>query len=524
MSVAVARHDPDNPLILPVAASGRTYSATWQLASQRRRTVVLLALAIALSLVLAPLALASSLAPAVLVYGLLGLVAIACQPKIGLYVAVAMAIIFENLTDDPLMAAGRYLYSGVSGSVISPLEAILLLSLATLLVRRILGEPGFRGGALWRPMLVFAGALGVGLAYGIVNGGAPYIAMWEVRFLLYIVVTYFLAVNSIRTKTDLRLLTACILLATTAYAVEGAYRKIALIDTGRLTQDLEDAWGHDSAIFISHAIMLVAAQWAFGGQSWQRRVGLLAVPILIFTLMASHRRAGNVTLIVSFLVYSLVFLVANRKAFFLLATPVLLCGMLYFPLFWNNTGLLGQPARAVRSMITPDARDQSSNYYREVEKVNVRATIMAYPIMGVGFGREFLFVIPLADLSFWTFWRYEPHNNVLWVWLKIGAIGFTCFWTLMGTAIVRAAHLARTLRGRDERSFALFALAVVVSSLVFCWVDTGLTFPRFTTILGAALGALGVLHRLENGEAPEASARRVTDRQPVQPGVRYVHP
>ena len=73
----------------------------------------------------------------------------------------------------------------------------------------------------------------------------------------------------------------------------------------------------------------------------------------------------------------------------------------------------------------------------------MRATIQANPLLGVGFGREFLFVVPLPDLSWWPFWHYEPHHNILWVWLKTGMVGFIAFWVLMGGAVARAAHLVR---------------------------------------------------------------------------------
>lgn len=481
-------------------------STTWLLETERRRLAVVVVVAVVGSLAAAALLLLLNIATGFLFYGCLALIAIAWRPRIGLYLFIGFAMILEYLTDDPLMWLGRYLYSGAGGSVVSPFELLLLFTTAACIVGRLLrGEP-LRGGRLRWQMLLFLAALTYGLAYGAAGGGSTYIALWEVRFLLYIVVGYFATTNMIRTRRDVDQLMMTILIATTVYAIEGAYRKLALIDTGWLTQDLEDAWGHDSAVFLSNAILLVLATWIFRPRSWTCRLGTLVLPVLVFTLLASHRRAANVTLIVSILAFSLVFLIAHRRAFMLLSIPVLVCGAIYFPIFWNNTGVLGQPARAVRSMFSPDARDLASNYYRDVEKINVRATILAYPITGVGFGQQFLFVVPLADLSFWTFWRYEPHNNIMWIWLKVGAPGFMIFWSLMGAAIARAAYLVRTLRGDTERAFALFTIGVVISTLVFCWVDTGMTFPRFTAVLGIVLGVVAMLDQIDQQPAP-AGAR-----------------
>src|SRR5207244_10663074 len=137
----------------------------------------------------------------------------------------------------------------------------------------------------------------------------------------------------------------------------------------------------------------------------------------------------------------------------------------YLPLFWNNPRPTGQPARSVRSLVSPDPRDASSNEYRDLEAINVRATIDSSPLMGVGFGREFQFVVPLPDLSFWQFWHYEPHHNILWVWLKTGAIGFIAFWTLMGTALALAAHHARRLLIPAWRSFAHLSIAAIITAM-----------------------------------------------------------
>ncbi|MGH2371401.1 MAG: O-antigen ligase family protein, partial [Chloroflexota bacterium] len=221
------------------------------------------------------------------------------------------------------------------------------------------------------------------------------------------------------------------------------------------------------------------------------------VPVGVFTLLATERRAGQIATMIAFLAFALVFLAVHRKAFFLIALPLLIGGAIYLPLFWNNTSMVGQPARAIRSLYQPDERDAASNLYRLLEKINVRATIKSDPLRGVGFGREFLFVVSLPDLSWWPFWHYMPHHNILWVWLKTGAFGFIIFWTLMGTAIAQAAYFARVLRQREARVFALLALAGIISSLVFCWVDLGLVMNRVTVFLGTILGTLAVLDQIE---------------------------
>jgi hypothetical protein len=176
----------------------------------------------------------------------------------------------------------------------------------------------------------------------------------------------------------------------------------------------------------------------------------------------------------------------------------MICGAIYMPIFWNNTSMLGQPARAVRSLSSPDPRDAGSNLYRDLELINVRTTIKANGLLGVGFGNQFYFVVNMPDLSWWPFWHYEPHHNILWIWLKMGAIGFIVFFTLMGSGLARASYVVRTLLQPERRVFAMLTLSAIVTTLVFCYVDLGLVSGRVTVFLGTALGTLAVLDQIKD--------------------------
>jgi hypothetical protein len=259
---------------------------------------------------------------------------------------------------------------------------------------------------------------------------------------------------------------------------------------------MEFAYDHVDVIFLVTLIFVVIAQQVFGGPTWQRLFGPPLAAVTIYTLLATERRAGYIALMVAFIALAIVFLVAHRKAFFCFAVPVLLAGAIYMPVFWNNTGMVGQPARAVRSLFNPDPRDAQSNLSRELEKLNVFATIRAAPLLGVGFGREYLIVAPGPDISWFVLWNYEPHHNVLWIWLKTGAAGFVVFWLLMGTSIARAGYFAKTLRVPELRTFAILSLVGVVTTLVFSYVDLGLTAGRVPVFLGTLMGALAVLDRV----------------------------
>ena len=151
----------------------------------------------------------------------------------------------------------------------------------------------------------------------------------------------------------------------------------------------------------------------------------------------------------------------------------------------------------MRSISSPDPRDAASNAWRDLEAINVRATIASDPSSGIGFGRPFLQVVKVPDISFFVFWNYESHHTTLWVWMKTGAIGFILFFTLMfgrhRTLDLdgQNPHVSRVpdlwhRRGRRHRHVACLLLR-----------GPGTDGRPCPLLLGIVLGTVGVIRRIE---------------------------
>jgi hypothetical protein len=513
VSLKLPRPRPDGlPSIPPRSAPSEItrdaaqLTTAWHTGTSRRQALLLWGLAITLSALFVVLVLLFHIISAIVFVTWLVCAAIAWRPFVGLCVAFGLTLLFEAGGADQMMLPGFYLNGslgstvGLDGAIASPLELLLILMFAVWLGQGLARRKfDYRAGTLGRPMALFVAALLLGLLRGFTSGANFNIALWESRFFFYIVMCYIVAANTVRTRQQVVTLIGIAVLAIGVFSIEGAYRRIALIDTGRLGVVPEFAYSHEDVIFLGSLLLVVLAQWVYGAPAWMKIGGLLLfVPITGFTLLATERRAGYIAIIIGFLAYALVFLVTHRKAFYTFVVPVLLAGAVYMPVFWNDTSMLGQPARAVRSLTAPDPRDASSNLYRDLELINVRATIHANGLLGVGFGNPFYFVVPLPDLSWWPFWHYEPHHNILWVWLKMGAVGFIIFFTLMGAGIARCAHAVRTLAQPERRVFAMLTLSGIVMTLVFCYVDLGLVSGRVTVFLGTTLGTLSILDHIKD--------------------------
>jgi hypothetical protein len=213
--------------------------------------------------------------------------------------------------------------------------------------------------------------------------------------------------------------------------------------------------------------------------------------------MLTERRAGWIGLDVALVLVACFMFRMRRKPFWIVVLPLALLYCSYLGVFWNAQGTLAQPARAVRSISDPNSRDQASNEYRFAEAYDLRLNIRANPLTGLGFGRPYVFYVPLPDLSFWVFWHYIPHNQVFWVWMRVGPIGFAMFLSVLGIAIVHGVQMLKIASRTRASPYLVAVVGALLMIPSFAFVDIAFTNIRICMLLGLALGTVGVWHRLE---------------------------
>jgi hypothetical protein len=293
--------------------------------------------------------------------------------------------------------------------------------------------------------------------------------------------------------------------------LETALHYTFVVRAGQISTSLEQAFDHGSAVLVS-LVVVGGFIWAIWGENKRQRLFALAVVGVAFiVLLTMRRRAGMVTADAGILAVGVMLLLTNWRRFIAIAPIVAVCAGLYLLTFWNHPNSLGQPARAVKSVVSSDsvsARDRDSDDYRLREKLNVWWGIQAEPITGTGFGRPYAKPLPLVDLSsIWPFWDYMPHNTILWLWLKAGVLAFMAMMFLFGAAVMQYVHLATRTRTPQLIALAAFGGATVVVVALLAYVDLGLVNARVMTLFGVTLGAIPFLeHEIAAEEAAAAGA------------------
>jgi hypothetical protein len=266
----------------------------------------------------------------------------------------------------------------------------------------------------------------------------------------------------------------------------------------------DHTFDHTASIHFNAFIVFVVAAWVFRA-SIGKRIALTALlPFVGIVYMAMQRRAAFLTLAIALVLVSIFLLKESRIAFSLIMPPLAAFAVVYVIIFWNSSGALGMPARAIKSVVAEDqanAEDQSSNLYRVLENANISFTIHSSPIMGVGFGQKFYVVYPMPDISFFEWWEYFPHNSIMWIWLKTGFGGFLAMTFLVGFAIMTGVRAAWRMPGGDLSAVALTATLYLVMHFTFAYADISWDAQSMMYV-GTMMGIIGSIEHVTSKSVP----------------------
>jgi O-antigen ligase len=395
-------------------------------------------------------------------------------------------------------------WTHIRGPAFSIAELFMLLVLVIWLLKGI-AQRNFRfeKGSLMRPVGLYMLMVLVGELHGVSSGGDITLSLWEVRSQVYMFVAYILTCNLLRTRQDVNIIITVLMVGTGLKGLQGVFRYF--FELHRNLHNIESIFPHEQSFFFNLFIIMTVILFLFGGSGRLKRVALILLPFVLIAALANQRRAAVLALVVGALCLLVGTAVAHPKkrkpiAIIMLVLAVVL--PVYYQMYKNSGGLIGEPARAISSAFNPSQRDAGSDQYRVTEDKDLMATMKLSPIIGYGYGKNFLTPYPLTDISnLYNFYLLEPHDSVLWVWMRLGTIGFLLFWFLIGSAIVQSARLARLLRDPYLKGVALFCLTTVIQEVIFGYLDLQWSNYRNLIFMGVVFAMIGRLSSLDSNTA-----------------------
>jgi hypothetical protein len=116
-------------------------------------------------------------------------------------------------------------------------------------------------------------------------------------------------------------------------------------------------------------------------------------------------------------------------------------------------------------------------------------------VFGIGFGNKYDQPISLVFIPF-SLRDYIPHNEIFWLIVKSGMVGFFFFWLFLDAFILRAAHLFYRLADPYLKSICAMIIIAIIGQVVVSYYDLQLTFYRNMVYLGLVMGFLPTLEIL----------------------------
>lgn len=433
--------------------------------------------------------------------------------ELGIYVLLAAVMVLDQFLvwgiKAPLAEQAIKFYlnlnstTGISVLVFNPVEMLLVMMLAAWFLRAAITRewhlhrvPNMGIAVLFLLMLVFF------TAYGLLRGGGNWkAALWEIRPLYYLCGMYFLATQLIRTLRQVRVCIWIVIAGLAIRGLQGCWRYFVTLH--RDVSNVRAILGHEDSLFFVTGFVLLAALVFLGYRGRERKVLLwTAVPNLIAFIFNQRRITFGVLGISLGLVVAMLPRPQMRQALRYVIPAAMLLAV-YTAVFWNSSGTIAMPAQKIKSIFVKQegTADESSNEWRKLELLNLRATIRAYP-QGIGFGQKYLVVVPYADIGeLFPLWNYIPHCAIYWIWVKTGFVGFAVFWLFFGVAIAQAMIDYRAMRDPYFKAVALMVMLFIVGQVIVAYYDLQITYYRNMIYLGAAM-ALGTIVRRLDAPAP----------------------
>ena len=404
-----------------------------------------------------------------------------------------------------------YTHNDFKAVPLNLLEVVLLIAGVCALLRAAYTKAGgVRLGPLIWPVGIYTGFVLAGWIAGMATGGDFKISLQEIRSQLYFALAYLIAYNMIRER---RQLVGLLWISVVCIGLKGVLLTVRrYVTLHGLPLPDQGVGAHEEVYFFDAFVALLLAFAVCGVFPKLRRVMLFLLPFVILGSLACNRRAGTAAFIIIVPVLVLAAYQALPKRRRMIAWLSALGVALfigYYSAFKNSEAIYAQPARAIKSQFSPDPRDASSNAYRDAENADLMATIHSAPL-GYGYGKRMIHAVPIADISTkYEWWDIMTHNQVLWVWMRVGTFGFLAFWMMVSAILICAARTVRSERADPEiKALALGGMLIVGALMIFGLLD--LQFSNFRDMLFAGLwsGIVAVLPSLPALPTPAAPPAR----------------
>jgi hypothetical protein len=326
--------------------------------------------------------------------------------------------------------------------------------------------------------------------YGLARGGDFKNSLWQARQLFWLPVLGVVFGNAFKTSGArvgvLRVLVAVAFVR----SLVGIYFTFAIVRPSGW--ELEYVMTHSDAILGVVAMLIAGATLVERPTMPHVIMNLLVQPVLLMGLHVNDRRIAFVALaggVLALILMGPSWMRTTARKGLVVLVPAL---VLYIMVGWHSSSPVFGPVATLRAIATSE---DTSSQTRDIENYNLIQTLKQRPILGSGFGHEYVELVQAYKVDhLFAQYKFIAHNSVLWLLSLSGWLGFAALWSLFPVAVAVALSVHRTATLPFDRVAAFGAVAATISFLVQAWGDMGLQSWMGTLVLASLLGTTGALY------------------------------
>jgi O-antigen ligase/polysaccharide polymerase Wzy-like membrane protein len=414
--------------------------------------------------------------------------------------------VFAELWETWLTVLGDYLWKGIPFLRIPPWHLMVLVTCA-------LSAPGtqnLRVREVTRAIQISLASIAALWIWGVViRGGDGYQTIFQLHAFVMSLFVALLVAMTCRTKAHVIALGRVVVFA-------ALYRSVVLFifyfSIARHMQYPPAALTDhcDSVLFVCGlfvVIVNVIERRTAGSFFWL----LVTTPIIVTAIVLNNRRIAWLDLgIAAIVTYALLpkGKIKRRITWGLVAlSPALIA---YVAAGWGRPVGIFKPVGSISTMFGEN--QDVSSIMRDIENYNLMRTLKTNPLLGAGWGHEYIEEVRAWDISGgFPQYRYLPHNSLLGAIAFTGMLGFAAMWQFVPAACYLNAVVYRESRDPVPRVAALSSLVAAIIIMLQMWGDVGFNHLMVTSMLGIGVGLgarLPVMCGLWPGPDQRSEARK----------------
>ena len=387
--------------------------------------------------------------------------------------------IFEGHWSTPFTAVSTLIFRPVAHVI--PWDALMLIAFGLSFATRRGRVP-----AVGRSISICVGALVVTWIWGVLHGGSTYQAVFQLHSFAMSLFIATTVSNVYRTRADVLSLGRTVAFAT-------IHRSLVCFGFWFfVAKDMKEP----PIAMTDHTdtVLFVIGLFVFIVNALERRTAasivfalLAAVPI-IAAIVVNNRRLAWLAVAVAFILMYLLLPKGKLKSRInrgaLAMSPLLIA---YVAVGWGNPTGIFKPVGSISTMF--GEHQDTSSLMRDIENYNLMVTLKSSPLLGAGFGTEYIEQLRAIDIStIFPQYRYMPHNSLLGVIAFSGMFGFAGIWQLVMVTVY--LHLV-VYRGTTQVVARVASMCSLIAILVIelqMWGDIGFNHPAVCCLLAVAVG------------------------------------